>query len=245
MVDRSDVERFRKANAALSQSARDDLETFFKSLNLSKPVAARNALLEFVPILTEEHGAAAATLAADWYEELRSASGAVGRFSATAAGSVPDASVQAKVRYLAGHLWTPEPAAMLGPLSTSVDKYVKQPSRNTMAYNATRERVKLARVPSGSKTCAFCLTLASRDVVYLSERSAALRSDSEKYHGHCDCQPVRIKTIDDYPDGYDPGSMYEMYKDARNEAGSGDVKDIAASMRRMFPDSLTDGVHTH
>lgn len=247
MVDRSSLEQFRRDSSQLSELVRAELESFFLSLDLSRPELVRDALLEFVPVLTDQYGAVAATLAADWYEELRGASGAAGRFTAVTAASVPAGAVEAKVRYLAGHLWTPEPAAMLGGLLTAADKYVKQPGRETMASNAKREGVRFARVPSGAKTCSWCLVLASRDAVYVSRRSAGDRGNGhgDGYHGDCDCQVVPIRKPSDYPDGYLPDNHYAMYEAARKEAGSGDIKDISAAFRRLHPDVVNDGVHTH
>lgn len=243
MVERADFERFRLANSALSESVQSTLEAFFYSLDLSKPELVREALLEFLLILTDQYGSVAASMAADWYDELRADSGASGRFRALAAPSVPAEAVETKVRYLAGHLWTPDPAGMLGGLLVAADKYVKQPGRNTMASNAKREGVRWARVPTGKKTCSFCLILASRDAVYESKQSAG--GDGHKFHGACDCIATRIAKRSDYPEDYLPDDYYAMYQAARSEAKSGDIKDIAESFRRLHPDVITDGVHTH
>jgi hypothetical protein len=263
MVERESIEQFRQANASLSKMVRSALESYFRSLDLSKPEAARDALLEFLPVLTAQYGDVAATLAADWYEESRAASGAVGRFRATTAASVPAGAVEAKVRYLAGHLWTPEPAAMLGGLLTATDKYVKQPGRDTMAVNAKREGVRWARVPTGDKTCSWCLVLASRDAVFATKQSAGDRSGTgygDSYHGDCDCQVVRIGKPSDYPEGYLPDKYLDMY-DTANKDNSPEVqafiasldpgdknkaiKSAAFSMRRNFPEVVRDGVHSH
>jgi hypothetical protein len=243
MIDRDSIERFRKANASLSERTRRALEAFFLTLDFSKPEAARNALLEFLPALTGQYGEVAATLAADWYEELRGASGATGRFRAITAPSVPAGAVEEKVRFLAGHLWTPEPMAMLGGLLIAADKYVKQPGRDTMASNARREGVRWARVPTGAKTCSWCLVLASRDAVYATKQSAG--GDGHRFHGACDCVATRIAKASDYPEGYLPDDYYAMYQAARNEAASGDMKDVAAAFRRLHPDGVTDAVHNH
>lgn len=244
-MPRAEIEAYRLATGDLSARVKDALEVFFLSLDFSKPETARDALLEFLPVLVDQYGAVAATLAADWYEELRGASGALGSFSAVTAASVPAGAVEAKVRFLASHLWTPEPAAMLGGLLTAADKYVKQPGRDTVAYNAKREGVRWARVPTGAKTCSFCLVLASRDAVYLTEKAATHKANGDRYHGDCDCQPVRIGRKQDYPDNYLPDDYLAMYKAARGDAKSGDIKDIAASFRRLHPDIVNDGVHSH
>lgn len=243
MVANSDLEEFRQANTALAALVRGEVEDLFRSLNLSRPEAARDALLELVPVLVQEYGQAAAGLAAEWYEEQRVASGAVGVFRARLAPSVPAEAVQAQVRYQAGHLWTPTPEAALSALLTSVDKFVKQPSRDTMASNAKREGVRYARVPRGSKTCSFCLTLASRDAVYTSKKSAG--GDGNDYHGDCNCVVTRIGSNEDYPADYLPENYYEMYQAARDEAGSSSLNDITAAMRRLHPDAVRDGVHAH
>jgi hypothetical protein len=243
MVDPASIEQFRAANAQLSALVRSALEAFFRSLDLSKPEAARDALLEFMPVLTAQYGDVAATMAADWYEETRAASGAAGRFRAVTATTVPAGAVEAKVRYMAGQLWTPDPGSMLGGLLTAADKYVKQPGRDTMAHNAKREGVRWARVPTGAKTCSWCLVLASRDAVYSSKQAAG--GPGHKYHGDCDCVPTRIGKASDYPEGYLPDDHYAMYQAARNEAQSGDIKDVTAAFRRLHPDAVNDGVHTH
>lgn len=246
MVARSDLEPYRLATSELSRLVREALEAFFRSLDLSKPEESRDALLEFVPILTEQYGAVAATMAAEFYEDLRAASGASGRFAAVTAASVPAGAVEAKVRFLASHLWTPNPTEMLGGLQTAADKYVKQPGRETIMSNARREGIRFARVPTGDKTCAWCLMLASRDAVYVSKESAGDIGSGygDGFHGDCDCLVTPIRTASDYPEGYLPDAYYDMYMEARKAAGSGDTKEIAAAMRRLYPDALTDGVHT-
>lgn len=260
MVERARLEEFRQANTQLSALVRAELEAFFLSLNLSRPEAVRDALLEFMPILTDQYGAVAATLAADWYEETRADSGAVGSFRAVTAASVPAGAVEAKVRYLASHLWTPDPAAMLGGLLTAADKYVKQPGRDTVASNAAREGVRWARVPTGAKTCSWCLVLASRDAVFLSEKSAKYDKSGERYHGFCDCEPVRISKASDYPLGFLPDDYYSMYNAALNDDSAEaraflesldpddknkQIKSAAFSMRRLYPDAVKDAVHSH
>lgn len=247
MVERADIERFRVANSELSGLVKAEVESFFMSLDLNKPDVARDALLEFLPVLTDQYGALAATMAADWYEELRAGSGAAGTFRATTAASVPAKAVEEQVRFLAGNLWTPNPLSMLGGLLVAADKYVKQPGRDTMVSNARREGAKFARVPSGAKTCSWCLMLASRDAVYSSKKSAGDRGSGhgDGFHGDCDCLVTPIRKPSDYPPGYLPDDYYAKYQAARKEAQSGDIKDIAAAFRRLHPDIVTDGVHTH
>lgn len=247
MVARESIEEFRTASSDLSKLVTAELAAYFAALDLSRPEATRNALLEFVPILVAEYGQVAAALAMEWYDQLRLESEDPGGYIAAIppTAAVAAEQVTETVRFLAGQLWTPNPAAILSSLSLSTDKYVKQYGRDTIAWNADREGVPWARVPTGAKTCSWCLILASRDAVYLSEASATLRADGEKYHGACDCQAVPLRPGEKYPEGYLPDDYYDMYMIARDSAGSGDMKEIAAAMRREFPDFVTDGVRTH
>lgn len=266
MVARESIEQYRAASSQLSKLVAAALEDYFGVLDLTKPDAVRDALLEFVPALVAEYGQVAAAMAMEWYDQLRFESGGAGKYVAAAviASSITPERVEAKVRYAAGHLFDreyevettdgglslvqrpAEPAKALAVLTGATDKYVKQFGRETVAWNAEREGVAWARVPTGAMTCSWCLILASRDAVYTSERSASMRADGEKYHGFCDCQAVPIRPGDEYPDGYLPDDFYDMYQIARDAAGSGDMNDIAAAMRRKFPDAVTDGVvHAH
>lgn len=265
MPSRDSIERYRVANKELSGLVAAELGSYFAALDLSRPEAARNALLEFMPLLVSQYGQVSQALAMDWYEESRAESGAAGRFLATAPKPpVSDERVEAKVRYAAGHLFDQEyesqdsdgppivirkPAnanAALGSLTVATDKYVKQYGRETMSWNAKREGARYARVPSGAKTCAFCLVLASRDAVYLSKRSAGDSKGTgfgDDFHGDCDCAVVRIGSNEEYPEGYIPDELYDIYDIGADKAGGrNDLNAIVFDLRRRFPDRFTDGV---
>jgi hypothetical protein len=246
VVDAAAIEELRTAQAQLSALVQGQLEALFAQIDFSDPVAARDLLLQLIPDLVDRYGASAETIARDWYAEHRAEAGLTSRYRVVAPpSSVTADRVQSKVRYLAGDLWTGNPSSMLGGLILAVDKYVKQPGRDVVAFNAARERARWARVPTGAKTCSWCLILASRDAVYTSKKAAEQNNKTGlRYHGACDCQAVLIGK-DGYPPGYLPDEFYEMYTTARDEAGSGQLGDIAASMRRLYPEHVTDGVHTH
>lgn len=282
MVARESIEQYRAATSQLSALVAAELEAYFGVLDLSKPEAVRDALLEFVPVLVAEYGQVAAALAMEWYEQLRFESGGPGKYVAAAvlASSVTPERVEAKVRYAAGHLFEreyevqdstgglavvrkpAEPALALAVLTGATDKYVKQFSRETVAWNAEREGVRYARIPTGATTCAFCLLLASRDAVYLTEQSAGSKKfgPANEFHGHCDCEIVPIRSADDYPPGYLPDQFEQMYRDAVDDNGpevrafldsldpddkNRQLKAAVFSMRRQFPDAVNDGVHSH
>ena len=267
MVSRDSIERHRAAAADLSELVANELAAYFAALDLSRPEPVRNALLDFMPLLIAEYGQVAQALAMEWYEQLRFESGAVAGFLVTAppAPSVTPERVEAKVRYLAKQLWTPEPEKILSNLSIASDKYVKQFGRDTVTWNAGQEGAGYARVPTGDKTCAFCLVQASRSAVYFSRETAGDVDGTgfgDDFHGKCDCEVVRIGPGDEYPAGYLPDDYYDMYRVGHDAVRSDPeviafmdsldphdknrlIKGVAFAMRREFPDALKDGVHSH
>lgn len=96
-----------------------------------------------------------------------------------------------------------------------------------------------ALVPSGGKTCAHCVMLASRGFDYLSESSARAAR-----HAHCDC--VVAPSFAEHPviKGYDPEGLKRAYMLARQSAfveyGEAREEQIKAQLREMFPHLVSD-----
>lgn len=246
MTTRDDVNTLRDAGRGVVSLARSDLQAFWNSLDLSRPEAVRDELLEFVPQLVREYGDVAATVAAEWYEQVRFE--AVGAYNATTVNATNVEQVQAAVRAQAGRLFTGDPVAMLSLVSGGVQRYVMASQRGTIARNVQLDpsKPRFARVPTGRKTCAWCTMLASRGFVYLNRQSAGV---SDHYHGDCDCQAVAEWESDrHYISGYDPDQMYDQYLEARAAADALgqplNDRNIAVQMRTLYPDAFTDG-HIH
>lgn len=182
----SPSEEFRAANLELSARAERDLLAFWATLDLSKPEKARDALKRYVPVLTGVYGEAAATVAADWYDELRLTEKVPGRFTAVMAAAYPTEYVEERVRFGAGHLFTDTPGAMLPFLQGAVQKYALQPGRDTIQSSAEADPQSVGwHRETGAGACGFCKMLAGRGGVYRKERSAAFAS-----HSHCHCYAV-------------------------------------------------------
>lgn len=251
MVSTEEIARLGSARRRIVELVQGQLAGFFAALPLSNPERSRNALLEYLPLLVDQFGPIAEQVALEWYEGVR----ANGYTPISSPNKVPRAAIEAKVRYQAGHLFGGDPAATLAGLSASLAKYVSQPGRDAIAFNAEREGIRYARVPRGEKTCAFCLMLASRsdEWLYVSKATANFNlRTGEKFHGgKCDCEVIPVESEDDFPDPHARREMYEMYKSAWSAAGgvASRADDVTWHMRRMFPDRLTDGVidplHTH
>lgn len=230
MPSRADVDRLVSSSRDIRALVARDLNAFWSTLDLSDPGAVRDALIAFMPSLVDLYGDVAATVAADWYADVRSAAGVVGRFTPVLAANVPASVIEPRIRYAARHLFTDTPDLARSFLVDAVGTYVLQSGRDTMIASASRDRWKprIARVPTGATTCAFCLVLASRGAVYASVESAG---KFNKYHNDCDCQVVPIGRGDDFPDGYDPEALLLQYQAAQQSAESGSFKGVIAELR--------------
>lgn len=236
MPTRAEVESLRTANSQLTRLVNNELDDLLGDIIDLSPESARDALLDVVPAVVDEYGDVSATISAEWYENIYGGRVELGK-------TIDRRTVQEGVRYSAGHLWTSAPSAIGGSLLNQVDKWVSQPGRDTIARTAERNNMRWARVPSGGKTCSFCLVLASRDAVYFTEQTALRReTDGETYHGNCRCVAVPMESPDDYPEGYNPDALYGIYRAARESANSGFLPDITAAIRRDRPDLVTDAV---
>jgi len=194
MPSRADVETLQAANRGLVTLARRDLQAFWATLDLTRPERARDLLLEFTPVLVERYGEAAATVAADFYDDLRASERAPGRFSARMADPVSVERVQARTRFGAQHLFTDAPDQMLTFLAGAVTKYVLEPGRATIVQSTAADPAAVgwhreAR-PSESYTsgCRFCQMLVSRGAVY--------KESTVRFAAHDDCNCVALPSWD-------------------------------------------------
>ena len=209
-----------------------------------EPAKQRDALLELVPAIIDKYADTSSAAAAEWYERVRGKWISDDFKAQTPVRANDDTSnlIRAKAGVLFGD--DADPMQMLRFLNGVVDKGVKQGGRDAIRYNARRDpkKPRYARVPSGAKTCAFCMMLASRGFVYASKEKAG--GDGNRFHGDCDCQIVPSWDSDNPRiAGYDPDALYDKYLNARKAAGENPSKsDILTSMRRMYPDDLKDGV---
>jgi hypothetical protein len=229
---RADVDQLVELNRTVRELITRDLQEFWNSLDLSSPAIARDALLEYMPVLVDQYGDVTATVAADWYAEIRSQAGAPGKFSPALAKNMDPKYVTDGTRSSFAGLFTGNPLDTLALLTTKAGKYAAQSGRNTIIQSAHRDpwKPRVARVPTGATTCIFCLTMASRGAIYASLQTAGKWN---KYHGKCDCQAVVVGPGEDLPEDYNPGELYEQYLAGKEKAGSGALSEILSSMREI------------
>lgn len=187
-----------------------------------------------VPEIVGQHAQAAATVAAQWYDELAPDK----PFQATPAVDVPAEQIAKTIGWA---LNAPGDAPPLDRLAGSAKRMVYNAARDTITENAAAEGVRWARYAQPD-ACAFCRVLATRsgDNLYTSEHSAQFvvgrggkprgsRKLGEKYHSHCRCLPYAIRVGDFEPPDYTQ-KWQKQYEDARTAVG-GNFKDILAHMR--------------
>jgi len=216
MVTPADAQQLRQAQRGVQRLVERDLRAFWGTLDLNRPGAARDALLGFVPELTRTYGDAAATVAADWYDDQRAAAGATGRYRAQLASPASADRVQQRVRYGAGHLFTPNPEQTLVFLDSAVQGYVAQPGRLTIRDSALADPAAAGwqRVTQPN-SCKFCRMLAGRGGVY--------KRETATFASHDDCNCAAVPSWD--PDAPEVGvEQYQAsvrIQDLRDRAAEG------------------------
>lgn len=231
------MEVLRTANQELSVLVTGEISDLLGELRDAAPETVRNALLELVPVLAAEYGDVAATIAAEWFEEVYGVAPVL-------AEPVRREVVERGVRYSAGHLWTDAPDEVEGSLLNQLDQWIQQSGRETLMDSAQRHGMRWARVPSGGKTCAFCLMMASRtgEMLYRSRAAAGDqgRGVGDRFHGNCRCLVVPARDGADIE--WNPEPLFEIYESALQSAGSIDDSSILKEIRRKFPDHVSDAV---
>ena len=210
------LRQFERTNDGIAALVERDLQDFLASLNFDRPDSVQLSLFDFVPALVAEYGDVAATVAADWYDELRSAEGVPGSFRAPLAPLVPDEQVNARLGYATrptGPLWLGDSATLSAFVTMMANEYALQPGRDTVMQAAHKDKAAYGRIPEPG-ACKFCLMLASRGFVYSKDTAG----DSKKFHGKCRCNimPAWDETRARVEYGYDPDALYDQYRALRD-----------------------------
>ena len=222
MPTRAEVTAFSRAQNVIVTAAKQRLSVLWAALGDSiwDADTVRLALSDVFPALVADYGDAAATLAAEWFESQ------IGVQAVLAEPVGHQAALRGAYSAL-DPIFTGNAPQVLSNLGLVLDRMVKQAGRDTIRQSAGNARVRYARVPSGATTCGFCMVLASQGAVYRSEATAS----SSNFHSGCDCVVTPMRSIDDYPRGYDPDALYERYSAAANEAGTSNMKKVLKVMR--------------
>lgn len=171
-----------KAVTALTGRAKAALIAAWPSAGSAEQV--RDALLTILPAIGDEFTTAAASLAADWYDDLREERRVPGRHRSLLPEPPDLARYEALARWGVSPLFTESPnvAAAQSLVSGGLGRIVANGHRDTVMLNAVADPQALgwSRYGSGS-SCEFCQMLISRGDVY-TEATADFEA-----HDHCNC----------------------------------------------------------
>lgn len=179
----------------------------------ARPDLAHTAHI-LLPQIIDLHANKAGLITAQWYDDIDPAS----HFRAKPFADVPTEQVS-KIIDWALHAPGEEPP--MDRLIGSSQRLVRNASRQTVTGNAAKEGVRWARYAKPT-ACSFCRALSirgsgreDRKHLYASDKSAEFRaSDGEKYHTHCECEPVPIRA----GQVWTPPSYTEDWANQYNEA---------------------------
>ena len=152
------------------------------------PQQFRNSLIVQTNLVVSQFGDVAASLAAEWYDDIRVSEGVRGSFRALPHDSPYDsAAVDGMVRRAVAPMFdeVPDVSAVMRTVAQNVGKYVLGASRETVRRNSFID-------PNGTGfqrvarpgSCDFCLMLVGRGAVY--KRETAFFAS----HGDCNCAAV-------------------------------------------------------
>lgn len=168
------VNEIRDALSEVVVLAGRELDEFWNALYQSTtPERFRDELLRFFPDLVTAYGDTAGVLGSDWYELTRQAQRqgvSVQQFRSVIAMPTPDEQAISSAKWALGPMFDEQADAImtLERLHGALDRFVKQPFRDSVWFSAASDPVRtgVLRMPSGSDTCKFCVMLASRGPVY-------------------------------------------------------------------------------
>lgn len=165
----------------LSTLAARDLDVLWRQV--TSAAEAEAALRDVLPALIDTYGAAAGTLAADWYDEHRDMVDAKGNFRAFPA-DIKDTGAQSLVGWATTTAtdYTAFQTLILGGMQRRIANF----SRGTITGSSVADPAARGWERIGSGECDFCSMLLGRGAVY-SEATADFQA-----HDHCRCSAAPV-----------------------------------------------------
>ena len=142
----------------------------------------RDRLLEVLPRLIATYGSAAATLGADYYDEVRDAAGARKRFRAIPAELPDEGRAEALARWGVAPLFkaVPDATSALTLVTGGLQRIIADADRETVRFSSIQDKAARGWVRVGSGECDWCKQFLDGEVHY-----------TEGYgfdaHDHCGC----------------------------------------------------------
>lgn len=227
MATLSEVEEHRAALEDVLTLATAQLLAEWPALPVDDPLALPRPLADLLAELIEDFSAVSATLAADFYEDLRLAADLTDAYTPELADPPPLGQIEASAKWASSGAWVDE-AKALRDSAAFAQRMVADADRRTIDLNVERDPAapRYARHASAN-ACAFCALNATRGPVFRSEAGAA-----SKYHDHCRCIAVPVWDRSGFEEAPYVADWREAYHAATKELGGAtDPKAILAHMR--------------
>lgn len=224
MANRASVNQYQNAQDYISDQATRDLKRVWSLGDIYEAEYARQFSEEVFPAAVGLYGDASSAMASEWFEELTGE-------RALAAAPVAYEEARAGALSTLDSLFLGRPDLVISAMSSVLDRMVRQSGRDTVAESALAVGMGYARVPSAN-ACGFCLVLGSQGINYTSYGSASGKGGP--FHDNCKCMVIPAVDERDYPPGYDPDALRDMYKQAAKAAGTTDMNDLLVHMREIY-----------
>jgi hypothetical protein len=166
----------RRDLATLNRTAATDLAALWRQVDSA--ARAEAALRDILPALIETYGAAAASVAADWYDDQRDKAGVRRHFVAIPA-EIPEVGAQELIGWALNTAATDETFKVL--IEGGTQRRIVNFSRLTVSRSSIEDPGARGWMRTGAGNCDFCSMLIGRGAVY-SEASADFPA-----HDHCGC----------------------------------------------------------
>lgn len=150
------AEAHRRDLAQLVALAENDLRILFDQFDTAEQ--ARDGLMDVLPALVAVYGAAAATLAADWYDDLRETAGAPGRFLAIPAELPDRGRTDILARWAVAPMFAaePDPGIALSKTVGGLQRIVADAARYTVTVSTRADPRSTGWRREGTGGCDFC-----------------------------------------------------------------------------------------
>ena len=195
------MQAYMKRLSALNRAAADAMKTYIQKFGYMDI----DAMIDYAYGIATKYGEGAGALAAQMYDAVAELSGQI--FDPAIPAATPSYHEVAKT--VTGVAKQSQNENMM---ANAIGRLVKQVGADTTLQNALRDGAEFAWIPAGD-TCAFCITLASRDWQKAS-KAAIKNGHAEHIHSNCDCTYAVRFDRNTTVAGYDPDKYKQMYKEA-------------------------------
>ncbi len=175
-----DSRPLRSQQADLTRLAASDLSALWRQVD--DATTARMALFDVLPKLITTYGSAAASIASDWYDDVRDSAGVKGNFRAVPADP-GDQNAGALIAWATSTATSVDTALPLvtGGAVRRIRNYSRQ---SIMGSSLTDPQARGWQREGDGESCDFCLMLIERGAVYTEDTADFLS------HDNCNCDAV-------------------------------------------------------